>query len=50
MIADEIDSGEGEDMAVRHSDGAAPITDLESILSLCEARGLESQMLRWHYR
>ena len=30
--------------------GAAPITDLESILSLCEARGLESQMLRWHYR
>ena len=50
MIADEIDSGEGEDMAIRHSDGAAPITDLESILSLCEARGLESQMLRWHYR
>ncbi|HUI20183.1 MAG TPA: DUF3320 domain-containing protein [Methylocella sp.] len=50
MIADEADSADGEDVAVRHSDGAAPITDLESILSLCEARGLESQMLRWHYR
>jgi hypothetical protein len=25
-------------------------TDLESILTLCEARGLSSRMLRWHYR
>jgi superfamily I DNA and/or RNA helicase len=50
MIADEIDPGDGEETAIRHPDGAAPITDLESILSLCEARGLESQMLRWHYR
>ncbi len=25
-------------------------TELESILTLCEARGLASRMLRWHYR
>ena len=30
--------------------GAAKATDLESILALCEARGLNSAMLRWHYR
>ncbi len=50
MIADEAEPAEGEDMTVRHVEGAAPITDIESILSLCEARDLESQMLRWHYR
>lgn len=30
--------------------GAAGATELESILSLCEARGLPSRMLEWHYR
>jgi len=30
--------------------GAANATELESILSLCEARGLPSRMLEWHYR
>jgi very-short-patch-repair endonuclease len=29
---------------------AAKATELESILALCEARGLNSAMLRWHYR
>ena len=29
---------------------AAKATDLESILALCEARGVRSSMLRWHYR
>jgi very-short-patch-repair endonuclease len=29
---------------------AAKATDLESILALCEARGLNSSMLRWDYR
>jgi hypothetical protein len=48
MIADEADSGDGEETAIQHGESAAPITDLESILSLCEARGLESRMLRWH--
>jgi len=50
MIAGDTESGDGEDAAIRQPEGVAPITDLESILSLCEARGLESQMLRWHYR
>lgn len=30
--------------------GAAKATELESILSLCEARGLNRRMLQWHYR
>ncbi|RYX80499.1 DUF3320 domain-containing protein [bacterium] len=30
--------------------GAAALGSLESILSLCEARGLSSRMLQWHYR
>jgi superfamily I DNA and/or RNA helicase len=49
MIADEADSGDGTETAIQHGERAAPIADLESILSLCEARGLESRMLRWHY-
>ena len=49
MIADEADSGDGKETAIQHGERAAPIADLESILSLCEARGLESRMLRWHY-
>ena len=47
MIADEADSGEGAETAVLHAESAAPITSFESILSLCEGRGLESQTLRW---
>jgi very-short-patch-repair endonuclease len=50
MIADDASPSDNSDAAIHNPDGAAPITDLESILSLCEARGLESQMLRWHYR
>lgn len=30
--------------------GAAKLSELESVLSLCEARGLGSRMLEWHYR
>ncbi len=26
------------------------VTELESILTLCEARGLDGRMLKWHYR
>lgn len=29
---------------------AAKATEMESILTLCEARGLRSEMLSWHYR
>jgi hypothetical protein len=31
-------------------DGVAKVGDLESILTLCEARGLSTRMLEWHYR
>ncbi|MGH6936138.1 MAG: hypothetical protein ACRED2_08145, partial [Methylocella sp.] len=48
-IADKAHSRDGEETAIQHGESAAPITDLESILSLCEARGLETRMLRWHY-
>jgi hypothetical protein len=49
MIADQADSGDGKETAVQRGESAAPVADLESILSLCEARGLESRMLQWHY-
>jgi hypothetical protein len=49
MVADEADSGDVKETATQDQESAAPITDLESILSLCEARGLECRMLRWHY-
>ena len=29
---------------------AAQVGDMESILSLCEARGMPGRMLKWHYR
>jgi len=31
-------------------DSGATVADMESILSLCEARGLRQRMLEWHYR
>jgi len=43
--AEELDEG-AEDLL----GGAASLGELESILSLCEARGLPSRMLQWHYR
>jgi Protein of unknown function (DUF4011)/AAA domain len=49
MIADKSHSRDGEETAIQRGESAAPITDLESILSLSEARGLETRMLRWHY-
>ncbi|WP_237709177.1 DUF3320 domain-containing protein [Sphingomonas elodea] len=30
--------------------GAAKLAEMESVLTLCEARGLGSRMLQWHYR
>jgi hypothetical protein len=44
---DEEESGEGEDGTVVP---AAGLSDMESILTLCEARGLRRRMLEWHYR
>ena len=49
IVADEEESDPDETF-----EGVLPstakATDLESILVLCEARGLNSSMLRWHYR
>ena len=47
LLADEDEAEEeGDDLL----EGAAQLGSLESILSLCEARGLSSRMLQWHYR
>lgn len=51
---DRLVADEDEDEAVEESQdllgGAAKVADMESILTLCEARGLSSRMLKWHYR
>ncbi len=49
IVADDEDD-ESDDDTIDALGGAAKATDLESILALCEARGLNSAMLRWHYR
>ena len=43
---DEEENGEAEDLL----GGAASLGASESILTLCEARGLPARMLQWHYR
>lgn len=52
LMADDEDETEGDDENVGPDllDGAARVIDMESILTLCEARGLPGRMLRWHYR
>lgn len=52
LMADEEDETEGDDENVGPDllDGAARAIDMESILTLCEARGLSCRMLKWHYR
>jgi hypothetical protein len=42
---DDADEDEPELLA-----GAAKVAAMESVLTLCEARGLGSRMLQWHYR
>ena len=43
---DEDDDGEEDEETIQ----AGQIGDMESILALCEARGMAGGMLRWHYR
>ena len=47
------DESEGEDDDATQDDllnGAAKLGEMESILTLCEARGIGQRMLNWHYR
>lgn len=44
------EGGDDDDDASALLEGVAKIGDLESILTLCEARGLPTRMLEWHYR
>ena len=44
--SDEEDEDEDEDEEIR----TASATEMESVLTLCEARGLNPAMLEWHYR
>ena len=50
LLADDgdLDDDDGGAEALLH--GAASAAAMESILTLCEARGLGSRMLKWHYR
>ncbi len=46
-LVDDIDDNDDEEDAAPAATSAAA---MESILSLCEARGLRMRMLEWHYR
>lgn len=43
-------TGEEDDIAPEDAPDAVAARDVESILGLCNARGVPSAMLRWHYR
>lgn len=45
-----VDEGENPEDEEEEMPVGATAADMESILSLCEARGLRSRMLEWHYR
>jgi hypothetical protein len=45
-----VDEEEGDDDEDKEMPLGANAADMESVLSLCEARGLRSRMLEWHYR
>jgi superfamily I DNA and/or RNA helicase len=49
LLTDEVDD-EDDEQETAPLAGAARATELESILTLCDDRGLPNKMLRWHYR
>ena len=49
-VDEDVDDDSEEESPDYSLKDAAKVTELESILTLCEARGLLSKMLRWHYR
>ena len=50
LLDDDQDHDDQEDAGEDLLAGAASVASMESILTLCEARGLGSRMLNWHYR
>jgi hypothetical protein len=50
LLADDAENEDAEEGSENLLDGAARVADMESILTLCEARGLGGRMLKWHYR
>ena len=51
LVIDDEDEGADDDASEPTAlQGAARVSAMESILTLCEARGVSSKMLRWHYR
>jgi hypothetical protein len=50
LLADDGNLDDDDDGAEALLQGAASAASMESILTLCEARGLGSRMLKWHYR
>jgi len=50
LLSDEAEGANDENDEEDLLGSAASAGDMESILSLCEARGLNSRMLQWHYR
>ncbi|MFM7345782.1 MAG: DUF3320 domain-containing protein [Tagaea sp.] len=49
-LTDDAPEDEDEDADQVAAPALVKATEIESILSLCEARGLGSRMLKWHYR
>ena len=45
-LTDNVELGDEEEEQIT----TAKATEMESVLSLCEARGLNESMLEWHYR
>ena len=50
LLGDSEDEDEDEEGDENLLGSAAELGQMESVLSLCEARGLSSRMLEWHYR
>jgi hypothetical protein len=50
LLDDESREEDGEGEVEDLLEGAAKLEEMESILTLCEARGLGRRMLKWHYR
>ncbi|MBY0241960.1 MAG: DUF3320 domain-containing protein, partial [Burkholderiaceae bacterium] len=50
LLSDDADDAAEDEDNDELLGSAAKVGAMESILSLCEARGLNSRMLQWHYR